>query len=162
MCPLWFKGKYFCICHQFTSFELNICRWAHFLPLVCCRLSLCTFTCVFLQGSQVGTRTATQSPCCLPASHLWPLKGLWAFGEYVSVSPVPLLRDSRGSSLGLSGLLGHSFVIMTFDPCRPVCLEECRRCLPSLRLMVSRWLFCSLSFFFFQAFPCVFPEVGSA
>lgn len=59
----------------------------------------------------------------------------------ISVSPVPLLRDSRGSSSGLSGLLGHSFVIMTFDLCRSVCWEECRRCLPSLRLMVSRWLF---------------------
>ncbi|CAB1444157.1 unnamed protein product [Pleuronectes platessa] len=35
------------------------------------------------------------------------------------------------------GLLGHSFVIMTYDPCRPMCREECRRCLPSLRLMVS-------------------------
>lgn len=82
--------------------------------------------------------------------------GFWA-GEHVCVSPVPLLRDSRGSSLGLSGLLGHSFVIMTFDLCRPVCREECRRCLPSLRLMVSRWLFLSPFFFhnfFFQS--CVF------
>ncbi|KAJ7994759.1 hypothetical protein DPEC_G00252810 [Dallia pectoralis] len=58
---------------------------------------------------------------------------------------VPLLRDSRGSpllpqrcSVGLSGLLGHSFVIMTFNPGRPVCREECLRCLPWLRLMVSR------------------------
>lgn len=77
--------------------------------------------------------------------------GFWA-GEHVCVSPVPLLRDSRGSSLGLSGLLGHSFVIMTFDLCRPVCREECRRCLPLLRLMVSRWLFLSpffsITFFF--------------
>ena len=70
----------------------------------------------------------------------------------ISVSPVPLLRDSRGSSSGLSGLLGHSFVIMTFDLCRSVCWEECRRCLPSLRLMVSRWLF--LFTYFFQS--CVF------
>lgn len=58
----------------------------------------------------------------------------------VKMSPVPLLKDSRGSSFGLLGLLGHSFVIMTSDLCRPVCWEECRRCLPSVRLMVSRWL----------------------
>lgn len=58
----------------------------------------------------------------------------------VKMSPVPRLKDSRGSSFGLLGLLGHSFVIMTSDLCRPVCWEECRRCLPSVRLMVSRWL----------------------
>lgn len=55
----------------------------------------------------------------------------------VKMSP---LKDSRGSFFGLLGLLGHSFVIMTSDLCRPVCWEECRRCLPSVRLMVSRWL----------------------
>lgn len=72
------------------------------------------------------------------------------------MSPVPLLKDSRGSSFGLSGLLGHSFVIMTSDLCRPMCWEECRRCLPSLRLMVSRWLLLA------PFFPlwCVFPEPG--
>lgn len=71
-----------------------------------------------------------------------------------------LVRHSRGSSFGLSGLKGHLVVIMTFDPCRPVCQEKCRRCLPSLRLMVSRWLFLLpsssflYSFFTFQVFLC--------
>lgn len=69
----------------------------------------------------------------------------------VKMSPVPLLKDSRGSSFGLLGLLGHSFVIMTSDLCRPVCCEECRRCLPSVRLMVSRWLLFFQSGMFFWA-----------
>lgn len=65
---------------------------------------------------------------------------------------VPLLRDSRGFSLGLLGLLGHSFVIMTFDLCRPVFWEECRRCLPWLRLMMSRCLSLSLFLLFSPSF----------
>lgn len=69
----------------------------------------------------------------------------------VKMSPVPLLKDSRGFSFGLLGLLGHSFVIMTSDLCRPVCWEECRRCLPSVRLMVSRWLLLFQSGMFFWA-----------
>lgn len=103
-------------------------------------------------------------PCNYPFFS-WP-------GECVSVSSVPLLRDSRGTSLGLSGLLGHSFVIMTFDPCSPACREECRRCLPWLRLMVSRWLSLSLSLYFLlsllsaaewcegKALPGVIPVTG--
>lgn len=103
-------------------------------------------------------------PCNYPFFS-WP-------GECVSVSSVPLLRDSRGTSLGLSGLLGHSFVIMTFDPCSPACREECRRCLPWLRLMVSRWLSLSLSLYFLlsllsaaewcegKALPGVIPDTG--
>lgn len=69
----------------------------------------------------------------------------------VKMSPVPRLKDSRGSSFGLLGLLGHSFVIMTSDLCRPVCWEECRRCLPLVRLMVSRWLLFFQSGMFFRA-----------
>lgn len=128
--------------------KLHALHWEGVLGISATYFCCCVSACVLVLTSFIPLQSHRLSLAEWPLDlvvHYPFIHASWSV-EYISVSPVPLLRDSRGFSLGLSGLLGHSFVIMTFDPCRPVCLEECRRCLPSLRLMVSRWLFLS-SFF---------------